>query len=55
MDNFEYNDLYARLRDLEQTISEWEDDNVFSGDRGYQRMLGERDDILEQLKEYEDQ
>lgn len=40
-------DAYDSLRELEAKIAEWEADDVYPGDRGYQDMLERRDRMRE--------
>ena len=44
-------DIHDQLAELEATIAEWEADNVFPGDRGYQDMLERRDALREAVDE----
>jgi|688.fasta_scaffold02355_24 hypothetical protein len=46
-------DRYESLKEIEDEIAEWEADDVYPGDRGFQRLLERRNEILEELDEEE--
>ena len=52
MDRDEYDDILNALCEVRQTIADWRSNNVFDGDRGFQRLLEKESYLLEKL--YED-
>jgi hypothetical protein len=51
MDRDEYDDILNALYEVRQTIAEWRADDVFDGDRGFQRLLEKESDLEERLNE----
>lgn len=49
--NFEKDRILDRLQEVQDTIAEWRSEDVFYGDRGYQRLLEEESDLEEELRE----
>lgn len=51
VEELEDSEIESILEGLNETIQEWEDEGVYSGDRGYQDMLEERCALIEEQEE----
>lgn len=47
--------LYNKLESVESKIEEWENNDIYPGDQGYQQLLMQRDDLIEEIRLLEDE